>query len=116
MLNRKDGFTLPECMIAIFILSFVLIAMAAFIATEIKANLQSQQIQTASTLMEAKMEELRNTPLILLTDGNDSVQQGSITYTRSWTILSEFGNLKKINIKVDIGSTGRKISADTVRN
>ncbi len=116
MINKKDGFTLVECLIGIFILSFALLAMAALAGSLMKANLQAKQVQTASTVMEAKMEELKNIPSTLLANGNDTVQEGSTTYTRTWTIASAGGNLKTINIKVDIGSTGRTVTADTVRN
>ena len=116
MLNKRDGFTLLECLVGIFILSFALLAMASFAATSMKANLQSKQIQTASTIMEAKMEELKNIPSALLTNGNDTVQEGSTTYTRTWTIASAGGNLKTINIKIDFGSSGRSVTADTVRD
>lgn len=116
MLRKRDGFTLVECLIGIFILSFALLTMAAFAGSLMKANLQAKQIQTASTLMEAKTEELKNIPSILLTNGNDTVQEGSTTYTRTWTIAPAGGNLKTINIKVDVGSTGRTVTADTVRN
>ena len=116
MLNKRDGFTLLECLVGIFILSFALLAMASFAATSMKANLQSKQIQTASTIMEAKMEELKNIPSALLTNGNDTVQEGSTTYARTWTIASAGGNLKTINIKVGFGSSGRSVTADTVRD
>ena len=116
MLGKKDGFTLVECLIAIFILSFALLSMAAFVGSLMKANLQAKQIQTASTVMEAKMEELKNIPPVLLTNGNDTTQENSTTYSRTWTITPAGGNLRTINIKVDIGSTGRTVTADTVRN
>ncbi len=105
-----------ECLVGFFILSSALLAMAAFIGSSMKANLQAKQIQTASTVMEAKMEELKNIPLNLLTNGQDTVQEGNITYTRTWTIASVGGNLKTVHMKVDIGSTGRTVTTDTVRN
>jgi prepilin-type N-terminal cleavage/methylation domain-containing protein len=116
MLKNQGGFTLVECLIAIFILSVALMGMAAFMGSLMKANLQSKQIQTASTVMEGKMEELKNIPSNLLTNGNDTVAEGSTTYTRTWTIASAGGNLKNINITVDIGSSGRTVTGDTVRN
>lgn len=116
MLRKQGGFTLVECLIAIFILSVALMGMAAFMGSLMKANLQSKQIQTASTVMEAKMEELKNIPSNLLTNGNDTVTEGSTTYTRTWTVASAGGNLKNINIRVDIGSSGRTVTGDTVRN
>ncbi len=116
MLRRKEGFTLLECLIGFFILSSALLAMAAFIGSSMRANLQAKQIQTASTVMEAKMEELKNIPPALLANGNDTLQYGNVTYTRTWTIASVGGNLKAVNIKVDIGSTGRTVTGDTVRN
>ena len=116
MLRKKDGFTLLECLIGCFILSSALLAMAAFVVSSMKANEQANQIQTASVVMEAKMEELRSIPPTLLANGNDTVQEGNVNYTRTWTIASAGGNLKTVNIKVDIGSTGRTVTADTVRN
>jgi hypothetical protein len=62
------------------------------------------------------MEEFKNIPSTLLTNGNDTVQEGGTTYTRTWTVVPRGANLKTINIKVDIGSTGRTVTADTVRN
>ena len=116
MSRKQEGFTLVECLIGIFILTFALLGMAAFMGSLMKANLQSKQVQTASTAMEAKMEELKNIPPSLLTSGNDTVQEGSTAYTRTWTVIPAGGNLQCINIKVDIGSTGRTVTGDTVRN
>ena len=114
--KKQDGFTLVECLIAMVILSVALLGMAAFMGSLMKANLKSKQTQTASTTMEAKMEELRNVPSSLLTNGNDTVSEGNTTYTRTWTVGSVGGNLNTINMKVDIGSTGKTVTADTLRN
>ncbi len=116
MSRKGEGFTLVECLIAIFILSFVLLGLAAFMGSLMRANLQSKQIQTASTVMEGKMEELKNIPPNLLTNGSDTFHEGSTTYTRTWTVAPIGGNLNSINVKVEIGSTGKTVPADTVRN
>ncbi len=114
--KTQDGFTLVECLIAMLILSVALLGMAAFMGSLMKANLKSKQTQTASTTMEAKMEELRNIPSSLLTNGNDTVSEGNTTYTRTWTVGFVGGNLYTVNMKVDIGSTGKTVTADTLRN
>ena len=116
MLRKSEGFTLVECLIGIFIFSFVLLSMGAFLGPLMKANLQAKQIQTASTLLEAKMEEMKNIPSAILTSGNDTFQEGSTTYIRTWTIVPAGGNLMTINVKVEVGSNGTTVTADTVRN
>lgn len=116
MRRKQDGFTLVECLIGMGVLTVALLGMAAFMGSLMKANLQSKQVQTASTVMEAKMEELRSIPPNLLANGRDTVTEGSTAYTRTWTVAPAGGNLSAINMKVGIGSTGRTVAADTVRN
>ena len=108
----KKGFTLVEVMIALFVLVVVLMGMAGYVATIMKVASQSKQTSVASSMIQDKMEALRNIPFAVLASGNDSVNAQGMTYQRQWTI-SQSGNIKTVDITVSYN--GKNLQAATVR-
>ncbi|MGA2954979.1 MAG: prepilin-type N-terminal cleavage/methylation domain-containing protein [Thermodesulfobacteriota bacterium] len=113
--QNKPGFTLIELLIAVFILSVVLLAISSMVYSVMQATSNSKETSTATTLMQDKMETLKNTRLTSLTPGNDSVQLGNIDYLRQWSI-STTGNIRTINVTVNwINRGSHTVTMTTLR-
>lgn len=99
-LNQR-GFTLIEILIALFVLSVVLLSMSAMVVSVMWATAQSKGLTTATSLVQDKMESLKNASFSSLTPGSysDSPRFGNITYNRQWTV-STAGNIKTIAVAV----------------
>lgn len=108
----KKGFTLVEVTIALFVLVVVLMGLAGYVSTIMKVASQSKQTSVASSMIQDKMEALRNIPFVVLASGNDSASAQGMTYHRQWTI-SQSGNIKTVDIRVSYG--GKNMQATTVR-
>ncbi len=113
--RHQRGFTLIETLISLFILSVGLLCMSSMVFSVMRATAQSKETTTATTLLQDKMETLKNSNFSALTSGNDSASLGNITYLRQWAI-STAGNLKTITITVNWTSRGSHVvSLTTVR-
>jgi len=111
----QRGFTLIETLISMFILSVALLGMSSMVFSVIRATTQSKEMTTATTLLQDKMENLKNTGVSSLASGNDSASQGNITYLRQW-VINTAGNLKTISVTVNWTSRGAHgVSATTLR-
>jgi len=60
---KSGGFTLIETLIALFILSFALLALAGLMVTTTRNNSVGGHMTEAATLAQDKLEEFRATPL-----------------------------------------------------
>lgn len=113
--QNQRGYTLIEILIALSILSVVLLGMSSMVFSVIRATAQSREMATATTLLQDKMEGLKNVSVSSLTSGNDSTSLGNITYLRQWAI-STVGNLKTITVTVNWTSRGsHNVSVTTLR-
>jgi prepilin-type N-terminal cleavage/methylation domain-containing protein len=61
--TNYNGFSLIEVMISIMVLSFGLLGVAAMQVTSIKVNTIANQITSASTILQDKVETLMSLPL-----------------------------------------------------
>ncbi len=116
MKNSKNaGFTLIELLIALFILSVVLLAVSSMVYSVMRSTSSSKETSTATTLMQDKMEALKNTVLSSLTPGTDTVPLGHVNYVRTWSI-STSGNIRTITVAVNWLSRGaHNVSMTTLR-
>jgi prepilin-type N-terminal cleavage/methylation domain-containing protein len=113
----QRGFTLVETIISLCILSVALLGMSSMVFSVIRATAQSKEATTATTLIQDKMEKLKNTNISLLPTGtfSETISLGNITGTRQWAI-STVGNLKTIVVTVSWTSRGAHgVSATTLR-
>lgn len=109
------GFTLIEMVISLCILSVVLLGASSMVFSVIRATAQSQEMTTATTLLQEKMENLKKINISSLTSGSDSASQGNITYLRQWAV-STGGNLKTITVTVNWTNRGfHDVSVTTLR-
>jgi len=107
----SKGFTLMELMIAMFILCFALLAMASFMGTLFKATHQDKQTTVGITLVQGKLESLKNGGFVNAVTGNDTGSQAGLDFTRDWTVTTN-GNMKQIDVSVTIGT--RTVTGQTV--
>lgn len=98
--SKQSGFTLIELLIALFILSVALLAISSMVYSVMASTANSKETSTATTLMQDKMEMLKNTALSSLAAGADTVALGAVNYGRTWTI-STAGNIRTITVAVN---------------
>jgi prepilin-type N-terminal cleavage/methylation domain-containing protein len=103
--EKEHGFTLIELLIALFILSVVLLAISSLVYSVMQATSNSKETSTATTLMQDKMETLKNTSLTSLAPGNDTQRLGNIDYLRQWSI-STAANIRTITVTVNWTNRG----------
>jgi len=113
--ETQSGFTLIEAVISLSILFVALLGMSSMVFSVIRATSQSQEMTTATTLLQDKMENLKRVSVSSLTSGSDSASLGNITYLRQWAVSSA-GNLKTITVTVNWTSRGpRGVRVTTLR-
>jgi prepilin-type N-terminal cleavage/methylation domain-containing protein len=98
--KKESGFTIIELLIALFILSFALLAISSMVYSVMNSTSLSKETAAATTLMQDKLESLKNTVVSSLTSGNDAIQLGSVNYLRQWTIAPS-ANTRTITVSVN---------------
>jgi type IV pilus assembly protein PilV len=105
MMKEQNGFTLLEIIIAIFIFSIGLLAVASMQMTAIKGNYFSGTLTEASNWATDQMERLMSLPYadddLAAGDHSDDLRQEGI-YGITWNVLEDdtTNNTKTINITV----------------
>ena len=103
--RNQQGFTFIETLSSMFILTVVLLAVGSLVYSTMRSTTSSKEMTVATTLMQDKMEGLRNTSLSSLNSGNDTVHLGNIDYTRQWAVAAS-GNIRRITVDVNWNSRG----------
>lgn len=104
-----------EIIIALFVLSVVLLAISTMVFSVMRATSQSKEMATATTLVQDKLENLKNASVGALASGNDSINLGNISYLRQW-IISTAGNITTITVTINWNSRGtHNLSMTTLR-
>jgi prepilin-type N-terminal cleavage/methylation domain-containing protein len=113
--QNEAGFTLIELLIAVFILSVVLLGISSMVYSVMRSTSNSKETSTATTLMQDKMETLKNTGLASLTPGTDTVPLGKVNYVRTWSV-STSGNIRTIAVAVNWVNRGsHSVTMTTLR-
>ena len=89
--HRERGFSLIEVLVAVIVLSFGLLALAALQGSLFKASAEAKAQSVALSLAQEKLEYFRGYKTTeefqSFTDGNDTAQTvGGTQFTRSWTV------------------------------
>ena len=114
MFNRtgQDGFTLLETLVATALLSMISLSFALGAASSLRYNGYAQSLTAATTLGNAKIEELTEKAATdpQLTAGDHADPNSPLhadgtaggTYTRSWTVTNDVpvAGLKTVEVQV----------------
>ena len=92
------AFTLLEVLVAIVLLSIGLSGVAAFTGSIMNYNQQANNVMSAMTLAQGKLEELQNTSYSSVASSSDT----DSIFTRTWTVNSDSPavNMKTIAVMV----------------
>ena len=120
--DRDNGFTLIEVLIAIVILSVGLLGMAALTVGIIKGNRFSNDLTTATTLAQDKMEDIRregysDTPATDTTtiENYDSITDYALYKRQMVTVVdSPAANMKTITVTVFWESDDHSVEVKTI--
>ena len=104
LINKSQGFSLIEVLVALIILSISLLALAGLMVTTTKNNSFGNHMTEAATLAQDKLEQLRAVrweaiPEGASTDPAPQIGSTGISYVRNWTVVAN-GVLKTITITV----------------
>ena len=96
--NSIGGFTLIEVLVGTVILSIGLLGMAAFTSFVMSYNHQTNNVMTATTLAQDKMEELKNTTYSSIASSSDT----DSIFTRACNVTNDSPamNMKTITVRV----------------
>lgn len=89
---NEDGFTLLEVMTSMLIMGFALLLLLHLAMIALDGNKWASGTTSSTQLMQAKLEELRNSPT--LTSGCDTI--GEIV--RNWQVTTAASHLRRIDI------------------
>mgnify|MGYP002633301230 CR=1 FL=1 len=109
--TSSKGFTLIEVMIAIVILSVGLLGMASLTVGIIKGNKFSNEVTTATTLGQDKMEDIRRTGYSSVAAETKAVLPSpDDQYKREVTVTnnSPATDMKTVNVKVYWGGASKE--------
>jgi len=116
-MNRKPrGFSMIEVLIAVVVLGFGLMALAALQTSIIRSSAETKAQTVALQLAKDKVEDLRAFQTLAgyqaLTSGNDTATESAVTYARTWTV-TRFGYQPSVGAFAAIATlTGATPAAD----
>lgn len=121
--RSEHGFSLPEILVTMVILSVGLLGMAAVITGVMKSNILSSRMTTATALAQEKMEEVRNQDFGGLGQHAGAVTEeyGSIAcypLFKRTVFIEDIGTpldkLKKVTVTVYWDGDDRRVQLKTV--
>ena len=98
MVSNRRGFTLVEILMATFILTSGMVAVAWVFAYSAKAAANNQQRMVATLLLQEKLEQLKSTSLDNAIWASGEYSDHSGEFLRSWRITGE--TLRSVTIIV----------------
>ena len=98
-INGNKGFSLIECVIALFLVSVVMLAMVSHVGVSMAALQTDKMTSVASSLLQDRAEALRQTPYLNVATGGDTIMKDGISYSRNWTVTSS-GNMKTVALSI----------------
>ncbi len=102
--DKNKGFSLLECVVAIFIITIGLLAVAALSAVATKTESFAYSSTEVTTLASSKMEELKAGTLgtggSLISNDTGFFDTPDFNYYRRWKISNDVAGTKKITVVV----------------
>ena len=118
--DDASGFTLIETMIALAILAFGILTIAAMQLSGIRGNAFAADLSEATAVSQREVETLLSIPYTALANGNDTVtgSRGTV-FTRTWTVTSPTADIRVITVVSTWNDrtmpTPRSVTLTTVR-
>ncbi len=114
--HNAAGFTLIEAMIALSILAFGLLTIAAMQLSGIRGNAFGADLSEATAVTQQEIETLLSTPYTALVSGNDVVTGArGMGYTRTWTVTKPNSDIATITVTTTWSDSGWRRSQKSVR-
>lgn len=114
--GKASGFTLLEVLIAVMIIGVGFMAAASMQGTSVSGNSRSAYMTAATYLAEDKLEELRNTDYMAITQAGspenniDELGAAGGIYSRSWTVVNDSPGLLMKTVAVTVNWNERGAS------
>ncbi|MBW2406624.1 MAG: prepilin-type N-terminal cleavage/methylation domain-containing protein [Deltaproteobacteria bacterium] len=116
-LNKEDGYTLIEALIALTIFALGLLAVAGMQALAIRMNATAGKLANLSTWGTDKIEELSALPYShpLLDSAGNPHQERLGDYTISWTVIDNHPIKNTKNITVTVTGQGKRADINILK-
>ena len=98
-IKGNKGFGLVECVVAMFLICIALLGMASHIGVSMAAMQTDKTTSVASSLLQDKVEAIKQTPYNNIATGGDSIVRGGGYYMRSWNVTTN-GNMKTVALSI----------------
>jgi len=110
------GFTLVEVMVALGLFVLALGSLPGVLVECIRSNEYARHVTTASNFAQDKIEVIRNTVYTAAASGSDQTTEGTITYSRTWTVSSgPSTTTRKVAVVVSwTDNSSRQLELDTI--
>ncbi len=112
--DNNNGFTLIEVLVAMVILSVGLLGTAALITGIIRGNKVSNRITTATTLVQDKMEEIKNKKYLNVAAEPLSIITNYPLYKRKVDVDPLGTNMKTVTVTVSWDSDAHSVELKTI--
>lgn len=102
LLEREDGFTLMEVLVATTIAAVGFLGLAATHVTSLRATAVGRNVSIATNLAAEAIETMRRRPYAEIASASAAtVTRGELTFTRSATVAAVGASSKKVTMRVD---------------
>ena len=115
-MKHDGGFTLIEVLVAISIMALVMAGLTSMGVTTIQADTHSRRQSVATSLAQAKLEELRvlrhsQADWTAGLHSGTTVEADGAEYTREWEVETDYNNYKRLSrvtvtVSWDDGTSG----------
>lgn len=122
MMHKANGFSVVEVLVAITLMAVSLTGIASMGVSTIGADTYSRGISAATSLAQAKLEELRLLPRSHADwqGGEEDVNEDGLvgdtnTYTRAWTVTANYNGytrLSRVTVTVSWYQRGEERSVE----
>jgi len=96
MNNKREGFSIVECLVGMFVLMVITLTSSGFLLNFTKANVSLKDVSQATTIGTTAMEKLRSLSYNILTNGCDTIDN---KFKCSWLVSTQSA-MKVINLTV----------------
>jgi len=110
------GFTLLEVLFALSLFVLALGSLPGALVECIQSNEYARHVTTATNFGQDKVEVIRNAVYTSVSGGTDQTTEGTITYTRTWTVTSgPTATTRKVVVLVTwTDKASRQVELDTI--